>query len=231
MRLFIYLLLSFPLLVSAQEKVTKRNCRILFLNPPADAPAKLQLYDGTTCQEVDMPEMNFSKLYTVAGGNLTLRFLRAPVVKPEEVPAGVPMSNVSENVTDCYLVVSGDPSNPVIPIRFQVIDAGEQKFRKGQMMWYNLTDQAVGGQVGKQKLAMKSQSRVVLDPPAKTSEAYDVNIAYRIPDDELLHPICQTQWIHDARSRMVVFVYGPGGRSTPQIAGFTDFRDEAKKPE
>ncbi len=229
MRSLFFIFLMFPLLLSAQEKATKRSCRILFLNPAEDAPKKLYLFDGTTCQEIELPEMNFSKVYTIAGGNITLYLLKGVVSKPEEVPAGAPSAKVAETIADCYLVALSDSSGPLLPIRFQIIDAGEAKFRKGQMMWYNLTTQAIGGQVGKQTLAMKGQSRVVLDAPSNSSEAYGVNLAFRIPGDDKLYPICETQWLHDPRSRMVVFLYGPGGRATPQISGFTDFRDEPKK--
>ena len=111
-----------------------------------------------------------------------------------------------------------------VPVRMQIIDAGAKKFKQGQMMWYNLTGNAVGGQVGEHKLAMKARSREIIDPPASGNEAYDVVLSYKLPDDERFHPICQTKWLHDPRSRMMVLVHGVVGNTTPQIAGFKDFR-------
>jgi hypothetical protein len=217
------LLLPFP--AFAQPKGSPRTCRILFLSPPPDAPRKLQLFDGTSCKEIQLPEMNFSEVHILPPGNLTLRLLAAPVNTGEEVPAGAPSAKVPETVSDCYLVITGDPSNKVVPVRFQVIDAGQTRFPSGRMMWFNLSPKAIGGDVGSRKLAMKPNSRVLLEAPARGTEPYQVNLSYRLPDDPRPYPICQTQWIHDPRSRMVVFVLGTEGRTTPQVIGFNDFRD------
>lgn len=231
MRHLLLLAFFFPLLATAQEKAAKRTCRILFLNPPANAPQKVFLFDGVASQPVDLPEMNFSDVYTITGGDTAVRLLPKAVLKPEEIPADAPGATIAASVVDCYIVVSGDPANKVVPLRFQVIDAGAEKFRKGQMMWYNLTANPVGGQLGSQKLAMKGQSRTIIDAPAKADEMFDVALSYRVGDDAQFHPICQTKWTHDARSRMVMFVYGGENNTTPQIAGYKDFRMEEKKAE
>ena len=230
LRLFLLALL-FPLLAQAQEKSAKRTCRILFLNPPAEAPKKLFLYDGVSSQEIELPAMNFSDVYQVAGGDTTLRLLPAAVLKPEEVPAGAPSGKLAEAVADFYLIASSDPANTVVPVRFQIIDASSMKFKQGQMMWYNLTNHSVGGQLGSEKLAMKPQSRAVTDAPARGAEPFDVNLSYLIDGDPQFHSICQTKWVHDPRARMVVFVYGGEDRTAPQISGFKDFRDTPAKTE
>ncbi|MEO5916259.1 MAG: hypothetical protein ABIS50_18620 [Luteolibacter sp.] len=231
MRRLLLLALLFPMLAHAQDKPAKRTCRILFLNPPADAPKKLYLFDGVASHEIQMPEMNFSDVYQLAGGDTTLRLLPAPVVKAEEIPAGAPSGKLAESVVDLYLVASSDPANKVVPVRFQIIDASAMKFRQGQMMWYNLTNLAVGGKLGSQKLAMKGQSRVVTEAPTSGPESYDVELSYQIPGDPQFHPISQTKWVHDPRSRMVMFIYGGNDNSVPQISGFKDFRDAPAKTE
>ncbi|MEX1116624.1 MAG: hypothetical protein WEB53_15370 [Akkermansiaceae bacterium] len=223
--LLLTLSLLLPLPAFAQPKGSLRTCRILFLSPPPDAPRKLHLFDGTTSREVHLPEMNFSEVHTLPAGNLTLYLLTTPLVAGEVIPAGAPSAKVQENVSDCYLVISGDPSNTVVPVRFQIIDAGHTRFPKGRMMWFNLSPKTIGGDVGSSKLVMKPNTRVLLDAPARGAEPYQVNLSYRLPDDPRYYPICQTQWIHDPRSRMVVFVIGTGGRSTPQVIGFNDFRE------
>lgn len=226
MRILLFgLSLLIPLPAFAQPKGSPRTCRILFLSPPPDAPRNLQLFDGITCREIQLPEMNFSEVHTLPPGNLTLSLLVNPVTSGEAVPDGAPSAKVPETVSDCYLVISGDPSNKVAPVRIQVIDAGQTRFPKGRMMWFNLSPKTIGGDVGSSKLLMKPNSRVLLDAPVRGAEPYQVNLSYRLPDDPRIYPICQTQWIHDPRSRMVVFVLGTEGRSTPQVIGFNDFRE------
>jgi hypothetical protein len=229
-----YLLLSvlfLPMFATAQDKPAKRTCRILFLNPPPDAPRKLFLFDGATAQQVELPSMDFSDVYQIAPGDTTVRLLAAAVTKPEEIPAGAPSGKLTAAMEDIYIVATGDPTNKVLPLQIQVIDAGSQKFKKGQMMWYNLTANPVGGVLGSRKLAMKGQSREIVDPPANGNEPYEVTLSYTRPNDTRFHPICQTKWMHDTRSRMVVFLYGGADNSTPQIAGFKDFRMPAEKGE
>jgi hypothetical protein len=231
MRLLILLTLLFPLCGYAQEKPQKRTCRILFLNPPPNAPSKLFLFDGVSSMEVELPEMNFSDVYQIAGGDTAICLLPNPVLKSEEIPAGAPMGKLPAALVDCYLVVTGDPANKVVPVQIQIIDAGSEKFKRGQMMWFNLTNNAVGGQLGSQKLAMKGQSRTIVDAPTNGAESFEVKLSYAIAGDPQFHPICQTQWQHDPRSRMVMFVYGGAQNTTPQVAGFKDFRSSPEKSE
>lgn len=229
MRYLLLLALCFPCFASAQDKPQNRTCRVLMLNPPANPPEKIFLFDGTSAQEIELPKMNFSDVYTIAGGDANIHLLKAPVIKPEEVPAGSPIGKLPAAIGDCYLIITGDPTNQVIPLRMQFIDAGAQSFKKGQMMWYNLTGHAVGGQLGSQKLALKPQSRSITDAPARGEEAYDVNLSYVIAGESEFNPICQTKWVHDSRSRMVMFVHGGENKTTPIIEGFKDFRSEEEK--
>ncbi len=219
------ILLLFPHSGFAKPAAAVRTCRILFLNPTPDAPRTLHLFDGTSSQEIQLPEMNFSQVYHLPAGNLTLRLLTGPVTKAEEIPSGAPSAKVPESFSDCYLVITGDTTNKVVPVTFQVIDAGQMRFPKGKMLWFNLSPKVIGGSVGSRKLAMKPNSRTFLDPPAPGAEPYPVTLSYQLPEDPRFYPICQTQWIHDPRSRMVVFVLGNADRSTPQVIGFNDFRD------
>jgi len=231
MRYLLLLVSLFPLIASVQGQSAKRTCRIVFLNPPPNAPKKLYLFDGVTSQEVELPKMNFSDVYVVAPGDVTLRLLTAPVTKAEEVPAAAPVGKVAAATEDFYLIASSDPKNQVVPVQVQVIDASAQKFRKGQMMWYNLTAHPVGGKLGSQKLALKAQSRAITDAPASGKEAYDVNLSYTLPNDTRLYPVCETKWEHDPNTRMVVFLYGGANGAAPDIIGFKDFRAPVEKSE
>lgn len=227
----VFTLFLVPLIATAQEKGGEKTFRALYLSPAPNAPEKIQLFDGVASREIVVPLTGFSEVYKLAGGEKTLAMTAAPATKPEEVPAGAPSAKVGAGVTDFYIVINSNPENKVLPVAFQVIDASGEKFRKGQMMWYNLTPVAVGGQLGTQKLAMKGQSRVVVDAPTADAGQYDVALSYVVPPETEFRPICQTQWLHDPRSRTLVFVFGSDGKRVPQVVGFTDFREPAKKPD
>ena len=185
MRRLLCLLLLLPALATAQSK-GPHTCRILFLGAPDGAPEKLQLYDGKSSQEVELPGMNLSPVYKLPAGPLVLRMLPTAPAKPEDVSPDAPKVAVAETVSDFYLLVSSDPANKVAPVKLQVIDADSTKFKRGEMLWFNLTANSVGGQVGSEQLAMTPNSRTILKSPAAASEDYNVNLSFRIPGDERL---------------------------------------------
>lgn len=220
------LVLLFPLLATAKEKpAQKRTCRIVFLAPPADAPTNLFLFDGTTSQEVATPEMNFSPTYKVSGGEVVLSLTPEAVAKGGKFPEGAPNAKLPASYGDFYLVITPDPANKVAPVKLQILDAGPEKFRKGQMIWYNLTPNTISGQLGSQKLELAGQARAIINDPAKANEPFEVSLSYLVPGDPAPHPISQTQWVHDTRSRMVMLVHGGADNAAPEIAGFKDFRE------
>ena len=227
MRLLLCLLVLLPSLTTARPE-SSRTVRILFLGAAANAPQKLHLFDGTGCQEVELPQMNLSPVYKLPDGPLVIRMLPAPPANPEQIDPKAPKAVIRESVTDLYLLVSNDPSNSVAPVRMQVIDANAAKFRKGQMLWYNLTPNAVGGQLGNQSLKLAPNSKAVVDPPASGNDDYNVNLSFRIPDDKRLFPLCETKWLHDSNSRTLFFIVTENGSRTPRILGFPDYREEEK---
>lgn len=226
MKFLLFLLLAVPVL--AKETPAKRTCRLLFLNAPPNAPKEIYLYDGVETRKVELPSMNLSDVYPVSGDAPAVRLLAAPVKKPEELPTGAPTAKLGENVRDFFIIVAPDPKNKVVPLQMQIIDAGGAKFGKGRMMWYNLTDDAIAGMLGKQKLALKPHSRAILEPPATGQESYPVELFYQAPGGQV-QPISRTQWLHDPRSRMLMFIHGGANGVAPQVTGFKDFRIEEEK--
>lgn len=222
------LLLAFLSAAAAAPTGKARTCRILFLAAPADAPEKLHLFDGKASQEVELPRMNLSPVYQLPSGDLTIRLLPAPAGDPKLVDARAPSARIAEEITDCYLLVNPDPKNPVAPVALQVINASPDKLRKGQMLWFNLTPNKVGGQLGTRQLAMEPNSREIVDNPASGNDGYQVNLSFRIPGDERLFPLCETKWTHDPGSRTIFFILSRAGSRTPRIMGFPDSREEEK---
>ena len=81
-------------------------------------------------------------------GALQLSLLPKPLKDPAQLPAAAPRAAVPETMADFYLLVTHDPSNEVSRVRMQVIDAGADKLRAGQMLWFNISPNLVGGMVG-----------------------------------------------------------------------------------
>ena len=143
--------------------------------------------------------MNLSKVYDLPSGPLALCLLKNPVTDPKNLPENAPRAVVAETMLDLYLLVTSDPANTIAPVRIQVINANVDQLKAGQMLWFNLTEQDIGGIVGSQKLLLRAQSRSVMDAPTSKSEGYAVNLSYRRVGNESPHPLCETQWPTEPR--------------------------------
>lgn len=203
-----------------------RTCRILFLSAPDNAPKTIFLSDGTSIQKVALPSMNLSDVYLLGAGDVTLRMFTKPPAEGQPLPEQAPKVKVAEAVNDLYLLVASDPSNPIAPLRMQVIDANPANFRAGQMLWFNLTPFTVGGQVGTNKLNMKPNSRLIADAPASGYEDFPVRLGYLPAADKRAEPFCSTSWRHDPTVRSVVFVIKPEHGRAPRVTGFVDSRSK-----
>ena len=225
MRLLLCFFLLLPSLAPAGP-IGSRTVRILYLGAPADPAQKLFIADGVVCQEVEAPQMNLSPVYQLPAGPVTIHLLNAMPAKLDEISPAAPKASIAEAVTDLYLLLSNDPTNTVTPVKMQVIDVNSAKFKKGQMLWFNLTKNDVGGILGNQKLALAANTKAMIDAPSNASGDYEVNLSFRIPGDERLFPLCETKWSHDPRSRSLFFILTEEGNRTPRVMGFPDYRDE-----
>jgi hypothetical protein len=227
---FVQLCLFSSLFLSlAGTSEAERTCRILFLGAGKGAPKELILYDGKGSQKVELPSMNLSPVYELPGGAISLRLLTKEVATPEEIPAGAPGVKLGESAGDFYLLLSNDPKNKVLPISMQVVDADPAKFRKGQILWFNLTKNRIGGKLGPERLDLKPNSRQISKAAASEVGSFPVELFYQMPGEKSVWPLCKTEWSHNPSGRMVMFVLQEEGRLAPQIMSFPDFRKDKEK--
>jgi len=206
-----------------------RTCRVLFLSAPENAPEKMHLFDGSETLEVELARMSFSPVYEIRMEAEWLALLsseppRSEAGRPAPLPENTPLVRLESAVLDFYLIVTPDgrPDHP--PLKLQVIRVDGEGFGRGKMLWYNLTDYKVGGQLGKRKLLLGGRSRKVVDAPADDIEEYRVSLYFQSPGSDSAEPLCETAWSHDPRSRTVFFVIQPQGAMIPRIIGIPDFR-------
>ncbi len=214
----------------AQQANEVRTCRILVLSKPKSVPDTLHLFDGLKSQEVELPYMNLSKVYNIAPGPVTLRMLSSPVIDPKSIPSAAPSVVVPVSTKHIYLLLTVDLSNKVAPVKMAIIDANYDKIGKGEMLWFNLTKNTVAGKIGSRNLNVKPGGRALVKEPARGSEDYPVELYFRVPGDDFIHPLCENRWRHNPSSRSISFIVADGNRRAPKIRTFSDFRLEPKTP-
>lgn len=111
------------------------------------------------------------------------------------------------------------------------MDANYDRIRLGEMLWFNLTPKHLAGKIGNASLKLPPAASAIIKEPARESVNYPVEIYFKVPNDERTHPLIESQWRHDPRSRSIVFVYDEGKRRAPRISSFSDFRMPEKNEE
>lgn len=227
-RLIILCLLASLICCYAQGDL-HRTCRIVFYNRPANAPKALHLFDGTSSQEVELPSMNFSPVYKLASGAITLKLLTAKVEDPKNVAPDAPSVAIPEDYRDFFLLVSSDPNHPIAPVSLKAINLASENFKLGQMMWINHSDKTIEAKLGEQVLAIEPDSTKILDAPLREegvpkSGFYTASFTYQSQDKATFLPITEQSWWYDANCRHLGFIEN-SNRKLPKIFFFRDFRD------
>ncbi|QTN32430.1 hypothetical protein HZ994_08835 [Akkermansiaceae bacterium] len=220
-------------LVSAVSPLpaAERTCRVLFLGTAGSAPESLQLFAGKGSQKIELPRMNLSPVYTLPPGDITLFLLENAPEKPEDIPAGSPKAFLAESISDFYLFISDNRENEALPFSMRIIKANPDKFRDGQLLWFNLTGNLIAGEIGTRKLMLRPMARQIMREPAKATGDYPVDIQYRLPGETDSWPLCATKWLHNPSARIIMLILPESGTRIPRIMSFTDFREKpAEQP-
>lgn len=227
--LFISAILAL-LVVSALAEQAKqpRTCRILVLAGAGTVPKTLHLFDGVDCQQVELPRMNLSPVYQIAPGPVSLRMLGKPLPESGLAPEGAPAVNLAQDLQHIYLLVTLDRSNPIAPVKLAVVNANHENIGRGEILWFNLTDKTVAGKLGSRTLRLGPGKRELLKEPTRGSEDYPVQLYFKMPGDDFPHPLCETLWRHDPRSRFLAFVVADGRRRVPRVFTYSDYREPEK---
>lgn len=221
---FLLIFLTLSHFLGAQEG--DHTFRTLFLNGPPRAASKYYLFDGTRSQEVTLPRLSLSPIYHLSAGDVRIRLSTSPVAEAGELPEGSPSVAVPAGTRDFYLLIARDPSNTVLPLKMQVVNANSERIGRGEMLWFNLTPKSLAGTIGRSSLKLPPRKSVVVKEPARERGNYPVEIYFRVPGDDRTHPLIESQWQHDPRTRSIVFVFDEGKRRAPRIQAFSDFRYE-----
>lgn len=207
------------LFVIATAAADARTCRALFFQRPADGPKEVFLHDGKKESRLELASLNFSAPVDLPKGDLTLRFTAGA----GEPPAGAPSVEFPASWSDCYLIFSSDPENPVLPVRVQAINASPTEMKKGDMVWINMTGSTLAGTLGDTKLDCGPLSQVKVAAPLANDGDYPVSIDYTPAGKETPLPLARTNWRHSKTDRMIVLVATDSARGgVPSIVSIRD---------
>lgn len=218
--LLVTIVLSSVYNFSEASEIT-RTCRIVFVDPPRNAPRKVQLFDGTSTRKVYLPDKNLSEVINLPAGDLVLSMMPDHVLDPENLPQGAPTVTISAKVTDFYLIVVSDPENEVLPLRMLPVDVDHKKPKLGQTLWINLTAHAIKANFGSEPLTIPPDSRVIGEGPLPSSGYYKAEFEYQANGEGEFLPVMKKSWWFDTSSKNIGFIVN-SGRRLPRIFSFRD---------
>jgi len=102
-----------------------------------------------------------------------------------KIPPAAPGVAVAEGLGDFHLIVTSDPAKMIAPVRMQVINAGADKLKSGQTLWFNLTKNPVSGTVGTETPKIQPGVCTTLNAPNTGNQGYPVKLFFRIPAENM----------------------------------------------
>jgi len=208
-----------PCLSEGSEKA--RTCRIIFLDPPRDAPKEVHLFDGVASRKIQLPSKNLSEVIKLPVGDLVLGMTSDPVLDPEKLPEEAPTVEVPAKITDFYLIVISDPENKILPLRMLPVDVDDKHPKLGQTLWINLTAHAIRGELGNKSLTVAPDETVVGEAPLSESGYYKAEFLYQPNGEGAFLPMMNKSWWFDAKSKNIGFIVN-SRRRLPRIFTFKD---------
>lgn len=210
---------------SAEGAKAGRSCRIVFPERPNHAPKLAYLFDGKKSQQVSLPSMNFSEVIALPPGDIAILMTASEITDPENLPSGAPRLIIPEAVRDFYILVTPDPANPMLPVRMNLVNARDGKFKEGETLWFNLTDHRIIAKLERSQLAVPANGQAVSKAPKSSSGYYKAEFAFQPHSEGEFQRITEQQWWHDAGSRHLGFIVNSGG-VLPKIYFYRDFRSQ-----
>ncbi|MCH7225976.1 hypothetical protein [Haloferula sp. A504] len=204
---------------------SERTCRLVFPEMPSGFPRFVHLFDGKDNHRVYLSAVNFSEVVKLRPGDITLVMAPEPISDPENIPSGYPRLSVGEGVRNFYLFLSPDRDNKSMPLRMNLINLDEGKFKIGNTLWYNFTNHLVQARLGKSKLSVGARKFAISEAPLPKSGYYRAEFIFQPQSTGNFRRITEQQWWFDENCRYVGFVVDRGGR-LPKIYFFRDFRSK-----
>lgn len=211
-------------------KKSERTCRLVFPEMPSGSPRFIHLFDGKDNHRVYLSAVNFSEVVKLKSGEISLVMAPEPISDPENIPSGYPRVSVAEGVRNFYLFLSPDKENKSMPIRMNLINLDEGKFKIGNTLWYNFTNHRIQARLGESKMSVGAKKFAISEEPLSKSGYYKAEFIFQPNSTGKFRRITEQQWWFDANCRYVGFMVDRGGR-LPKIYFFRDFRSTVEVKE
>ena len=211
----------------------ERTIRIVYLGAPADSSLKELFIYGTSGEnpsvavQSKLNHSNFSPQIPIDEQASTLRLLSKPLGEDQSFPEGTTTVAIDKKWQHTLLILfHRKTSKTTLPVRIHKINASPNKFKPGELHWINLSEVALGGRVGDQKIVLKPKETRVMKCPAGEIEC-TVKLNCLVKGEEKSRSLIRQMWRVGKKTRQVVLILK---RPPPKYATYyvLPFRDPPK---
>ncbi len=203
MRIYITLLYSILFLCAANA-----DKEIQFYFYKADnvsAKSAVAIIDRKTTFNIEFPKSYFTETFTLPDPISKIYFLPEALPKNEKVPKGAPSITIPKSWKKILVLASKDDKNPIFPVKFTAINANEENFDKGDIMFINSTKQPIFGEIAGDKLNLKSSSVKIVKAPVKGNVSYPAEFFTNKNVEKKF--IIRRTWKQSDIARQLIFFY------------------------
>jgi len=221
MKLFLILLLLITPLSA------KRLAKLIYYQAPPNAPKEAFLYQlKAPPQQVELTRHNFSSSIPLGKGDQTLVFLPEALAPQSDIPFGAPRVKIPKEWNQVLLFLFHDPENQTLPFSVKAINANDNAFGPGDLLFLNYSDIIAYGSVGNKELNLKPKSREILSNPIAQKGAYNVNLNALHPETKKKNWLLKQSWVHlpDERCVVIITPLKPPRTAKLYVAKITPFK-------
>jgi hypothetical protein len=198
--------LSVVLLVSSSVSA-ERVARIMYYGASKAAPKTAFAYDENGgSQAVELNRHHFSDSFEIPSGDIVLQFVSKELSEDQLMPETAPRLKIPKEWKKVLIMVSEDLENAVFPITLNAIDASDDVFGPGEILFINFSEIGIFGMIGDKKLVLKPQATAVISNPASKREDYYVQLDSVEGTIDTRRWFLRQRWRHQPKQRYVAFV-------------------------
>lgn len=190
----------------------ERTIRLVYYGAPTDSPLKELFIYGNSSENpaafihTKLNRSNFCPPIPIAEQTTTLKLLSEPLKEGQAMPRGATTVRIDKDWQHTLLILfHSNKSKTTLPVGIHKINASPDVFGPGELYWINLSEIAIGGHVGNQKIILRPQQTKVMKCPAGEIECV-VRLNYLVRGEEKSRSLIRQMWRIDERTRQVVLI-------------------------
>jgi len=202
-----FILLICFLQISSQS-YAQRAARIIYYQPPKDAPSTAYLHQGENNrnQSIELSRYGFSPAFELEKGDLTLLFTPTAIEEGENPPTNAPQVKIPRNWQNIILFVSENKKNTLMPISVKAFNASDDEFAPGELLFINLSNVHVKGTLGERTLKIGPKSKKNIQAPIQEKGRYRIELdAFDMKTNTKVW-LTRTVWKHIPEFKFVVLI-------------------------